>query len=1292
MKILISNVVWGKQHCNLLLNFSIASLLAPNNIPKISKNYDITLQIITTKIDYKFLNCHPVIQRACEYCKIDWQFMESFGWQRHTIPVGYGQDKYAFLSQMQNIAVQTSLDFDFIVFNYSDFIWSENSMSNIVSYLNDEIDAVLGFCVPVDMEKGISELDCFRVKNRLGESLSLEIGSRQSAELLHSNMHREALLRYWNGPMFSMTPTYIMWPVDDEGIILRAYHQTILIMKVRAKDPSYYNGISGTSLDGHFVDEVAKRGRYKIASNSDEAIVFSLYETNTNTAIGGPSWGRDSGKQGLFDREASVELCLQSIVSLEQRPLASEAFQIRRKYSDFETWNAVSKESAKIIETFNENVLFNQESYDNAHSNENDKSTNTTIIQRLANKSKDNLEKASRGFQPILKFCLNENLYKAVRQYYYVLFSLGDVPSSSGRFSEIEGNLQNVKYLDKLLSRPRKLGKVRSLVVEFETSYGVASSYGDVRINLFETNRVLVKYLQSYPFCFHGRKYLARNLWFQGRFDESLYEFQQVEMLRNAEKEKLNPDSNYCIFLPSNTPEVIGLIGHLDSIVKRKILSNDPKKLMLVVFEDSKVINHVFLEYWSSYVQIITEKEYGKDRLKQYMNTYEVDWHWYMPDAKGRYSHSHNSMAQIQGQWLDESREPLLSTYPKHEEVFHRETRKLGLKLNDWFVCFHLRSNGFYNETADDSAQNFRNIDVEPYLDSMRLVLEMGGWVFRMGDSSMPQIESSVFGDLACRFIDYAHSSSKSEILDVMLSAKCKLFVSGPSGLHTVAHAFGVKVCMTNFPMYPGVPWHSDDIYLPIRYRYKNSKLPLGLQEIFDNQIYFADQEPLLSKLGVETFSCESDVIHDAIKDFLDPKPISRDKELQFQKVNKLFAILNKNKGFNTRAKIEGNYSYRYGDELLQKKPAKQSLIKASYTLDPVLEKKALSPLLDVVVPTYNRPFLLYRLLKSSMEHSVPGMRIVVIDDCSTKKEFIPGLGDVDVKDICEYFSSSRIVYIRNEKNIGVAGSWVKYYQDYCDVPFTLSMTDKDTFINSEPIINAIKQLEADTSLGMVVIPLEQQDRTSKNTKLYFDYIETVSGSKFIDMYVQDTKLQHCSMWSVIRVESIHKSGAPRPMGLTQLGLDDGFGIDIDLIFNVAKTSRIGFQTKPHILRSTLAGGTEKYPLTFAYTYYQYAQRVMLELYSEGLITKAKYRYYLKWWILLICRGLDVSYSHVHNTEMEVGDARISKHLDRSIWIFIPMECLKHRLLPNIEMFSRLINAAWNKFLRLRSFNWLFKS
>ena len=90
-------------------------------------------------------------------------------------------------------------------------------------------------------------------------------------------MHREARLRFWDGPAFSITPSYLMWLVENEGLILRAYHQTILGMKVDAKDNEFKKGIQFGSLDANFVKHIVTKGNFEIAKNSDDILVFSLF-------------------------------------------------------------------------------------------------------------------------------------------------------------------------------------------------------------------------------------------------------------------------------------------------------------------------------------------------------------------------------------------------------------------------------------------------------------------------------------------------------------------------------------------------------------------------------------------------------------------------------------------------------------------------------------------------------------------------------------------------------------------------------------------------------------------------------------------------------------------------------------------------------------------------------------------------------------------------------------------------------------------------------------------------------
>ena len=126
----------------------------------------------------------------------------------------------------------------------------------------------------------------------------------------------------------------------------------------------------------------------------------------------------------------------------------------------------------------------------------------------------------------------------------------------------------------------------------------------------------------------------------------------------------------------------------------------------------------------------------------------------------------------------------------KHKNILNSYLNSLGYKDKDWHICVHVRSEDFYNE-KNNTAQSFRNSPIEDYYLLFKKITDLGGWVFRMGDSSMPKVDKSYFKNNANKIIDYANSKFKNDVLDVAICATCKLFVSSPSGLHTVAHSFG---------------------------------------------------------------------------------------------------------------------------------------------------------------------------------------------------------------------------------------------------------------------------------------------------------------------------------------------------------------------------------------------------------------------------------------------------------------------------------------------------------------------
>ena len=328
--------------------------------------------------------------------------------------------------------------------------------------------------------------------------------------------------------------------------------------------------------------------------------------------------------------------------------------------------------------------------------------------------------------------------------------------------------------------------------------------------------------------------------------------------------------------------------------------------------------------------------------------------------------------------------------------------------------------------------------------------------------------------------------------------------------------------------------------------------------------------------------------------------------------------------------------------------------------------------LLDIIIPSYNRPKRLFSLLDTGLKLAMDGVYFVVIDDGSELAEDIDDIGLCSTQQVCEYFNSPAIVYVRNPQNMGLARSWVNYYASHCEAKYTLSVVDKDLFINKTPILNALEKLEKDDSLCMVVIPILQHDRTNENILVGFDYTK-MTGKKFISHFVRDPSLQHCTSYGIKRVSCIKKANVPQNLSLKEYGLDDGFGIDIDLVLRLASKGNVEFEREAHVKRITMEGATERFPLTFAYTYYQYAKHAIILLKKENMISRVDAKCYIKTWLLLILRGLVVAYRPVHDTQEEFGTERIAQHFAMSIHLYVIYELLKHKIIPSREMIDLYI-------------------
>ena len=221
-------------------------------------------------------------------------------------------------------------------------------------------------------------------------------------------------------------------------------------------------------------------------------------------------------------------------------------------------------------------------------------------------------------------------------------------------------------------------------------------------------------------------------------------------------------------------PVRIEHIGHLateiDTFIKARNLGLISEKYYFVLAPYNKVSNHHLLNYWRGFVKIITN-EYTCQFLSILAHRY------FMHDRGAIYRISFFGTQPIyKVNKLRGERPPLLCLNDEDSDWAMKKISELGIPYDKWFVCLHIREGGFLPN--NEHIQSHRNASISNTFLAIEEIVKRGGWVIRMGDSSMlplPALEG---------VIDYAHHPFKSDRMDVVLCAKAKFFWGVPLDWH----------------------------------------------------------------------------------------------------------------------------------------------------------------------------------------------------------------------------------------------------------------------------------------------------------------------------------------------------------------------------------------------------------------------------------------------------------------------------------------------------------------------------
>ena len=305
----------------------------------------------------------------------------------------------------------------------------------------------------------------------------------------------------------------------------------------------------------------------------------------------------------------------------------------------------------------------------------------------------------------------------------------------------------------------------------------------------------------------------------------------------------------------------LGVYEELEGYIKASALGIVPKrKLILLLDPKSSVNNPCYLNYWSRYVTVISDPKLI-EMLTPLENCLTTPLRSPFTSYNKKTLLTHIALGMVREKWIKEKRSPLLILLKEDEERGWKCLKSLEVPEGAWFVCLHVREPGWCDEYS--AGEKFRNADINTYLPVIKSITAAGGWVIRLGDSiSMTPLKPMA------NVIDYAHSSLKSDWMDIFLCSQCRFLIGTASGVYTVSQAFSVPTVMTNYmsahSMYAIT---SQDIFLPKLCVSKADGRRLTFQELVSPPVGIAVNS--YEDLGIEVLDNTPEEIKGAVNEML---------------------------------------------------------------------------------------------------------------------------------------------------------------------------------------------------------------------------------------------------------------------------------------------------------------------------------------------------------------------------------------------------------------------------------------
>lgn len=300
-------------------------------------------------------------------------------------------------------------------------------------------------------------------------------------------------------------------------------------------------------------------------------------------------------------------------------------------------------------------------------------------------------------------------------------------------------------------------------------------------------------------------------------------------------------------------------IGHLaadtDLFLRRLQLENGPKKRIFYIGISGKPANNQLFRMLKRKLPLIKSECVGT--IVQSKALRKSVFYEPMPKHTKRFYEFNNT-------------EPNIHFSEAEEEEGRELLNRMGIGDSSWFVCFHSHDSVYlsgqwrkqYSSPIDWSYHDYRDCNIENYLEAAKYIASLGGFAVRMGygvADKLPDLNNP-------RIIDYA-SYYRTDFGDIYLPAKCKFFLSSTSGLYLISTIFHVSVAMANVVPFDQTPLRKRDLYIPKKTWSIKEERFLTFHEILESEVAHYSRSEQYAEAGLEVVENTTEEILDLARE-----------------------------------------------------------------------------------------------------------------------------------------------------------------------------------------------------------------------------------------------------------------------------------------------------------------------------------------------------------------------------------------------------------------------------------------